>query len=114
MLLAAASLYFGTAATQNLWPFANSPGAPTPDASELTERGTAAYNKGRYPESLNYFQQALVIAREVGDCTGETWGQADEYRGYVPVGNPVILIVGASTGSPLDGHRVLTADKLEI
>ena len=43
----------------------------TSEFSILLERGTEASNKGWYLEALNYYQQALVIARETGDRAGE-------------------------------------------
>jgi tetratricopeptide (TPR) repeat protein len=45
--------------------------APSSTVPDLNERGLAAYTQGQYPEALNYFQQALVIAREVGNRAGE-------------------------------------------
>ena len=37
----------------------------------LLNRGTDAIDIGQYDEALNYYNQALVIAREVGDRAGE-------------------------------------------
>lgn len=37
----------------------------------LLSRGTDAIDIGQYDEALNYYNQALVIAREVGDRVGE-------------------------------------------
>jgi tetratricopeptide (TPR) repeat protein len=37
----------------------------------LIERAISSYNQGRFQSALNYYQQALVIAREVGDRAGE-------------------------------------------
>ena len=49
-----------------------SPQSPRPqEAFDLNERGLNDYNRGRFPEALNYFQQALVIHREVGNRAGE-------------------------------------------
>ena len=44
---------------------------PPLDASHLTKSGLSSYNQGQYRSALNYFQQALVIRREVGDRAGE-------------------------------------------
>jgi tetratricopeptide (TPR) repeat protein len=41
------------------------------DAYALNERGMSSYDQGQYQSALNYFQQALVIRREVGDRAGE-------------------------------------------
>jgi tetratricopeptide (TPR) repeat protein len=41
--------------------------SPSLNVSDLNERGLSSYNQGRYREALNYYQQALVIARAVGD-----------------------------------------------
>jgi tetratricopeptide (TPR) repeat protein len=46
-------------------------GSPSSNASDLNERGNSSYKQGRYQEALNYYQQALVILREVGDRAGE-------------------------------------------
>ncbi|HZA25416.1 MAG TPA: tetratricopeptide repeat protein [Dehalococcoidia bacterium] len=40
-------------------------------ASDLNEKGNTSYRQGQYREALNYYQQALVIHREVGDRTAE-------------------------------------------
>ena len=37
----------------------------------LLNRGTDAIDIGKYDEALNYYNQAIVIAREVGDRAGE-------------------------------------------
>src|SRR5262245_7946309 len=37
----------------------------------LVDRGNGAFSIGQYNEALNYFKQALVIARETGDRAGE-------------------------------------------
>ena len=51
---------------------------PTPSStassdalSNLNKRGGDALNQGQYREALNDFQQALAIAREVGNRAGE-------------------------------------------
>jgi tetratricopeptide (TPR) repeat protein len=41
------------------------------EISTLNERGCEAHRKGQYREALNYYQQALVIHREVGNRAGE-------------------------------------------
>jgi tetratricopeptide (TPR) repeat protein len=45
--------------------------SPSSDAHDLTERDLSSYNQGQYQSALNYFQQALVIQRGVGDRAGE-------------------------------------------
>jgi tetratricopeptide (TPR) repeat protein len=45
--------------------------SPSSKAFDLHKRGSSSYNQGQYEEALNYYQQALVITREVGDRTGE-------------------------------------------
>ena len=45
--------------------------SPSSNASDLNERGQRSYNHGQYREALNYYQQALVIQRAVGDRAGE-------------------------------------------
>ena len=39
--------------------------------SDLNEKGQEAYNREQYEEALNYYQQALVVARRIGDRAGE-------------------------------------------
>jgi len=51
-------------------PTAESP-RDTSECSELIGRGNEAYGKGRYLEALNYYGQALVIARQLGERVGE-------------------------------------------
>jgi tetratricopeptide (TPR) repeat protein len=47
----------------------------------LLDSGTDAIDIGQYDEALNYYNQALVIAREVGDRVGE--GDTLTYIGFV-------------------------------
>jgi hypothetical protein len=46
-------------------------GGSQPDADDLIQRGIASSDQGQYQEALNYYQQALVIYREVGNRAGE-------------------------------------------
>ncbi len=46
-------------------------GSPSKDQETLLTKGIDAYGNGLYPEALNYFRQALVIAREVEDRVNE-------------------------------------------
>src|SRR5918997_913210 len=39
--------------------------------SDLNEKGDTSYRQGQYREALNYYNQALVVTRGVGDKTGE-------------------------------------------
>jgi len=41
------------------------------DLADLLARGHAAHDTGLYKEALNFYNQALVISREVGDRAGE-------------------------------------------
>ena len=41
------------------------------EQNTLLTRGVDALGKGLYPEALNYFRQALVIAREAGNRADE-------------------------------------------
>jgi tetratricopeptide (TPR) repeat protein len=45
--------------------------SPASGFYDFTERGLRSFNQGQYQIALNYYQQALVIAREVGDRAGE-------------------------------------------
>ena len=41
------------------------------ELADLRAKGFTAYNKGNYQLALNYLQQALVIAQEIGDRESE-------------------------------------------
>ena len=43
----------------------------TSELADLLARGYAAHDTGLYKEALNFYNQALVISREVGDRAGE-------------------------------------------
>jgi tetratricopeptide (TPR) repeat protein/Zn-dependent protease with chaperone function len=66
--LAAAGLIGGLAAP-GLSDLLTIEGLP-PEAEDLRQRGDTSLQQGQYPEALNYYQQALVIYREVGAREG--------------------------------------------
>jgi hypothetical protein len=74
--------------------------SPSSNASDLIERGLSSYNRGQHQSALNYYQQALVIQKEVGDRAGEGKWETALWKGLLSITSGRYIAPGGNLTKP--------------